>query len=435
MADPFLQTFEDAITICERFVRESEKPSLDQESIRECIETALRELIGAAEWMSMRKQIRVHLQPTMNVGNASVGAYTPGGYCYAGTAGTTTSYGTTTVPREIIISGASWPGYESPLTTTLAQAGITVLDGELRLGTYSLNCLIDNVIDATHAQLDPQFYPSIDYLTASGFMLGFPKYPLPPEFAAGIIAAERNAWFIGTYIPPDQWFTMDKYRVFTGIVRNFTFLPDPKRYGQTALYVHPCPSVATEYDLQIKAWRRPMRLSGKEPWNYQGTITVNAGSSTITGSNTLFDQRMMGAVLRVAGAGTQKPTGTAGKNPYLFQQTVATVTSPTILTLSGPAPLFPSGSPTLTGVGYSVSDPCDVPAALWDCFKANCFAQLAAFCAPKEYLAVRARYEVALRAAKAADNQNRTQMAVGSGTQVISRLRDNPNRPSIHQGF
>lgn len=403
--DPFLSTYEDAIDAADLFVRNSEKPSFDQQSTRMCIESALRELVGAHEWNAMKKAIRIHLQATQNTGDIA----------YAGTAGTVTDYGLTTVDREVILSGATWPSW--------------VLDGELRLGTYSLNCIVDNLLSTTRAQLDPQFYPSIDYSTGQGYMLGLPKYPLPPEFAAGIVAAERNAWFIGSYVPPDQWFLMDKYRVFSGIVRNFTILPDPKRYGQQALYVHPCPSVATEYDLQIKAWRRPMRLSGKESWNYTGTITTTAGSTDVTGTSTAFDQRMVGAVLRVVGSGTSKPTGTAGKNPYLFQQTIASVTDATHLTLSGAAPS------ALAGVGYCVSDPCDVPATLWDAFKALCFAELAQYCSPKEYMEIRARYETRLRAAKASDNMNRTTMGVGTGIQTISRLRDNPNRPLAGPGY
>ena len=60
----------------------------------------------------------------------------PVGIAMQGKQGATTDYGITTVDREIIISGTAWPGYETPLTTTLAQAGISVLDGELRLGVY-----------------------------------------------------------------------------------------------------------------------------------------------------------------------------------------------------------------------------------------------------------------------------------------------------------
>jgi hypothetical protein len=114
-----------------------------------------------------------------------------------------------------------------------------------------------------------------------------------------------------------------------------------------------------------------------------------------------------------------------------FQQTIASVTDATHLTLSTAAPTFPSGAATISTVGYSVSDPCDVPAALWDCFKTGCYAELAQFCSPKEYMAVRARYATALRSAKAADNFNRTKMGVGTGVQTISRLRDNPNRPVL----
>jgi hypothetical protein len=178
-----------------------------------------------------------------------------------------------------------------------------------------------------------------------------------------------------------------------------------------------------------------MRLSGKEPWNYQGTITVTAGSSAVTGTNTAFDQRMVGAVLRVAGAGSQKPTGTAGKNPYLFQQTIASVQSATALTLSGNAPSFPSGGGTLAGVGYSVSDPCDVPASLWDAFKSLAYRELAQYVSPKEYSSISQRAEAKLRTARAADNMNRSAMGVGTGVSTISRLRDNPDRPTIGPGY
>lgn len=423
-----LWTFDDILYAADTFVRFSEKPSMNGSDVRLCVEEALRLLVGAAEWNSMKRTWRAHLQPTV------VGV----NYTYAGTAETVTDYGTTDVDREVIMSGGVWPGYESPLTTTLAQAGITILDGELRLGTYSLNCTPDNTNTSdptTRLQLDPTLYPSEDYTTPDNLMIGFPKYPLPPDFAAGIIAAERNAWFIGTYIPPEQWFVMDKYRIFTGIVRNFTFLPDPKRYGQTALYVHPCPSVATEYDLQIKSWRRPMNLSGREPWQNTGTVTVTAGSAAVTGSGTAFDQRMVGSVLRVAYSGVQPPTGTAGNNRYLFQQTIASVINATNLTLTGPAPTFPSGQSTLTGVGYLVSDPCDVPASLIEAFKEGVYAQLARFCNPKEHKDQVAKYNAALKMAKAADNQDRSVKGVGTGTEVLSRLRDNQSRPLAGPGY
>ena len=443
MSDVFLQTLEDSVDAAEMFVRMVGEKSLDQYTIRMALEDSLRSLCECAEWNSMKKSIRLFLQPTIVAGPGAPGGLSlPGGYCFANKAGTATDYGNTTVDNEVMIQGAVWPTWDN---STLYQAGITVFDGELRCGNFSLNCALDNtngVTDpTTMAQMDPQFHPAADVTSPQGFMLGFPKYPLPPEFAAGIIAAERNAWFIGTYITPDQWFMLDKYRTFTGIVRNYTFLPDPKRYGQLALYVHPCPSLemtqdtGSEYDLQIKAWRRPMRLSGKEPWNYQGTVAVAAGSTAVTGTNTAFDQRMVGAVMRVAGAGSQKPTGTAGKNPYLFQQTIGTVTDATHLTLSGAAPTFPgAGVTTLTGVGYSVADPCDVPAALWDAYKAGCRKELARYVAPKQSALYDTEWQQMIRLAKGADNADRSVKSVGSGQSVISRLRDNSYRPQMGGG-
>jgi hypothetical protein len=414
--DPQIFTYEDALDACELFVRMGEKTSLDQHSQRMCVESALRELVGAADWNSMKKSIRIHLQATI-VGGRIV---------YAGTAGTATDFGNTTVDREVILDPAgtvTWP----------SNPAYPLSDWELRLGTYSLNCLFQNSpstnpIDSTHAQLDSQFYPSQDFPHGQGFLLGLPKYPLPPEFSAGIVAAEQNAWFIGTYIPPDQWFLLDKYRVFTGIVRNFTIMTDPNRPGQQALFVHPCPSVATPYDLQIKAWRRPMVISGKEQWNSKGTVSITQGGAVVTGVGTAFTTQMIGSVIRFAPVGGKRPTGSSGPNPYAFQAIVSDVTDAGTLLISTAAPQ------AFSAVGYSVSDPCDIPQALWECFKARCYLELAQFVNPKGYAQVEARYERALRKAMAADNPNRTVMGVGTGVNTISRLRDNPNRPTLGAG-
>ena len=93
----------------------------------------------------------------MNVGNIA----------YAGKSGTSTSYGNTTVDREVILNGATWPDWSQ------AGPGVSVLDGTLRIGTYSLNCIIDNVIDSTHAQLDSQFL-SLDRLSHRPRVLTWP---------------------------------------------------------------------------------------------------------------------------------------------------------------------------------------------------------------------------------------------------------------------
>ena len=216
-----------------------------------------------------------------------------------------------------------------------------------------------------------------------------------PTSPPGIVAADQNAWFIGTYIPWAQWFLMDKYRIFTGIVRNFTIGPDPKRLGTQAIYVHPCPQVAGPYDIAIKAWRRPMNLSGRDAWQQQGTIAVTAGSAAVTGSGTAFDQRMVGSVFRAAIAGAQPPTGTNGANPFWFQQTIQSVTDATHLTLTAAAPTTFTGAGSASGIGYCVSDPCDIPQSLFEAFKEGINAQTARLCNPKEREKQVARYQQA----------------------------------------
>ena len=56
-----------------------------------------------------------------------------------------------------------------------------------------------------------------------------------------------------------------------------------------------------------------MKLSGKEPWNYTGTITVTAGGANIVGSGTAFDERMVGAVSVWRGPVRRSPAGTGRK--------------------------------------------------------------------------------------------------------------------------
>jgi hypothetical protein len=394
MSSPFCNTYEDVISRSEAFLQSREKvPSLTATSIRNAIQSALREIVSAHDWNCLKRMWRVQLKGTQKDGTltylSSTGAF----------------------PYQITLTDAVFPSWAR--------------DASIRIGTFSLICEIDQVKSPTVATLVANSIPAQDFTTAQPFTLGLERYPLPAEFLNIATASERNSWFVGNYVPWVQYQQINKYRAYSGIVKIFSIGPNPKSYGGQCIYVHPWSQDDSEYDLECNFRPRAMAISGRESWSYAGKISTTAGSTSVVGVGTAFDSRMVGTMLRASADGTTLPTGPAGVNPFMFQQTVASVESTTGLTLSYAAPV------ALSSVKYTVSDPCDVSAAMYDVFIKGVECQLANFCGLGEYKDVMVRYQAALQAARAADLPARPSMVVGESPHVISRLRDFKTRSWI----
>src|SRR5690606_38572764 len=97
--------------------------------------------------------------------------------------------------------------------------------------------------------------------------------------------------------------------------------------------------------------RRPADPSIQE--HRAGTVSVDAGSATVTGSGASFTPAMVGAVLRISGTSAH-PTSAFGDNPAAFESVVTSYTSATeIAVADAPASGY-------TAAKYTLSSPIDI---------------------------------------------------------------------------
>jgi hypothetical protein len=392
MSLQYVVTYDDVLSVVRAF-SSSHGAGNAQEVVRYCIESGMREIIAAKDWNCLRKVWRVPLQAVQTTGTLT----------YAKLSGTTPIYLVTLV-------GATVPDWAE--------------GAQIRVGTYSTICDIDEIVSATEFTLLPPRVPTEDITTATTYTMGRSWYELPAEFIASWAPAERNAWWTGKYVPFEEWHLLERYRVMNGPVNYWTIGPAPDQYGTLALFVEPWSASISDLDFVMKCRPRQLSISGQDPWNYAGTVSVVAGSKTVTGSSgVLFKALMEGAIIRLSDT-SAKPTGTNGPNPYAFQQQIASVNvSAKTLTLRT------ASAVSLTSVGYTVSDPVDIDTCIFDAFLRNCEKQLAHACGMKDYEAIKRVYDVALVEAKIADATTRHREVAVPQSRVRTRLIDYPNIP------
>jgi len=355
--------------------------SNSQEVLRYSVECALREIIAARDWTCLRRLWRVPLQAP-------------------------------------VTGTATYDSATSTLTLVTGATAAWMVDGQVHIGTSATPCDIDSVASATELVLRSPRVPTESIATATAVTIGRYWYELPADFVASWAPAERNAWYVGEYVPFEDWHLLQKYYTTVGTVRRWTIGPAPNRYATLAIYVDPWPSATSEYDLVMKCRPRSLAVSGQEAWSYEGTVSVTADSATVTGTSSNFKSIMAGGIIRFSDSST-KPTGTNGSNPYIFQQSIASVdTVAQTMTLGSVAPV------SLTNVKYVVSDPVDIDIAIYDAFLRNCEKQLAHACAAKDLPTIERQYQVALVQAKINDNYRRQHETAGSGHRVYRRLAD-----------
>jgi hypothetical protein len=406
---PFLCTYDDVLSWVDGFLQgHASAPSVRQEVIRGSVETALREIVGARDWACMKKPFRLQLQASQNTGTISY-------HAAAGTAlDASEGGGVTQYPYQVTLTGGTWPAWAT--------------DGELRLGDDWVINDVACIYSPTVISLRPTRVPAADIAFGSEYVIGQACYPLPGDFVGVWAPAEKNPWFIGEYTPFEDWSLMDKYRTMSSIVRRWTYGPVANRYGVTGFYVYPYSSNTEEYDILMKNRPRPLRVSGQEAWQYQGTVSVAANSTAVTGSGTAFttnQSQAVGSIIRFGG-GTTKPTGTWGRNPFLFQQTVASIASDTALTLSAPSPA------AFSAATYCISDPVDVQQHMFDAFMRGCERRLGHAMGFKDADSLDRLYYVALTEAKRQDSAVKQRQVAGDRSGPLFRLyQQSGNRPFL----
>ena len=127
----------------------------------------------------------------------------------------------------------------------------------------------------------------------------------------------------------------------------------------------PCDSesfYASTATLTYRRRPRDLRLTGWEPTSRQGTVAWNTQQSAlVTGTNTAFNDHMVGAVLRVSGDPTYEPESLTGLHPYVDEGLITSVDK----TGQKLSVWTPAGVIDYTGTKYHVTDYLDISPGMY----------------------------------------------------------------------
>lgn len=245
--------------------------------------------------------------------------------------------------REVTLSGGTWP--------TNAKFGYLVIANQ--------HYEVEQRISDTILTLTAENNPGADIAGGTSFTWYRDNYLLPINYARMSRLYDPANIRPLDYIEPTEF--MEKSRLWRtpSTPHCYTIMHSPEHLGALSLYLGPAPSTAQEYDALYQ--REPNELRTEEEVN--GTVTVSAGATSVTGTGTSFSQEHIGSIIRFSDNGSQEPNPFWGDfldehNPYFAQRVIQTVPSSTSLTIDSEV----SASTTLTDVKFSISDPIDVRA-------------------------------------------------------------------------
>jgi hypothetical protein len=369
-------------------------------ALRDCKRAALeayRELINAHPWTSYYTHGRIITS------GAFVGSdeeYEDAEVNYSPTA--TIQYQSTggTYPRQVTLSGATWP----------AWAG----DGTyLRVG--QVNARVAQMKSATILTLDDQVVFDCDLPAGTPFSLYRDTYLLPCDYIAQDQALfERN--FGGmNYTHPREWLYENRYVFAMGVPMFYTVTGDKQYPGRLTMKIYPWPYESKTIDFIYK--RRPRPL-----WLYKetcGKVATTSGSNVITGTGTAFTEQMVGSVIRIANTGLSLPTSDIGPRPAAFESLITSWVSETsVMTADAP-------SQTLSGLAYTVSDRVDIEeGAMLNAYLRCVEMHLGMVRTLKDKPSARAQYAAELQRAKSADSRSFQGRTAGIHQPLRRRLRD-----------
>jgi len=252
--------------------------------------------------------------------------------------------------RQLTLTGATWPSW--------AQYGRIIMNSD--------RFKVEKRVSDTVITLTSDSNPGADITTATTYDIHRAVYPFPTLARTFTAFGEVTQSFVLGYLTPEQmlytsigWYQPQRPDYFT-------FRSAGDFYGGMEIEFHPPPNTIRNYDFFYEAAARPLRV-----YKYNtGTVSVTAGSTTVTGSGTAFDATHRGSIIRFT-TGTTEPTDLAGggigdtDNPYFAQRVVSSVESGTSLTIDAAV----SATTAISAKKFTISDPIDIePLAMWECW-------------------------------------------------------------------
>ena len=317
-------TFADAYDIGAAFLRGHGAEASSEVRCR-AVQEAFIDIINAYDWLSLEGAGRIHLYSTETDG--------------------TVTY--THDTRRLVLDGSTWPSW--------------VLNGSILLD--EVICEVESYINSTTIVLHESLNPGADLAAGTSYRLFCRWYPLPADFVNFTGPIGRNTWAYGQKISMTELAAYQRnYSESTGPSRYYAIGEQPNAPTEKAIYLWPFATQDEPLDFTYNRRPREPQYSGRDAADMAGTITVSEGSNAVTGSSTLFEDQMAGALLLIGRNGTSVPTGRYGLNRFAEQHRIHSVTSATALALTA------NVTQSLEAVKYLITDPIDVETCAQNAF-------------------------------------------------------------------
>lgn len=337
MPTPFLSTAQDAIDNLS-IISGGGATNPEQRDLRLAVVSAYRSLSTLCDWNFYKRAYRLHLSAPYSTG--------------------TCSYDHTGGAHERLVT------FSTALSSTVQS---WVANGKLLIGNVLHE--VAALKSSTTVTLAEALNPGQD-VSATSFTLLRTSYDMPGDFCGAFDPINEQTQGY-CYVTPQEFIAHERVNPTTTGPLYWTIMPSENSYGTWALRVHGYPTEFGTLDFCYQGRGRPIRYTGYETNNRVGTVTISAGSTTVTGSSTAFSSGMIGSILRVSSDTATAPTGLGDLNPWAEQKVITAVASTTSLTVDS------AFSSAYTATMYTISDPLDVDESLYDLLLATADVELA----------------------------------------------------------
>jgi hypothetical protein len=283
----------------------------EQRDIRTAVHRAYQEVTTMRDWSFYHVHGRVITQAPVTAGTVSF----------------------STATNQLTLSGATWPAWAN--------------DGYVRSGPRVARVAARN--SDTVVTLDAEVTFPEDF-SGQGYILYRTVYPLPDDLRNMDEPSNEFFWWSGIYLTPDEAMKVERVNYRSGYPLHWTIVKDPDSYGWAVKLIgYPIKTETIDFTYRRRA--RGLRYSGHEAAARAGTIS--SSGTAVTGTDTSFDSKMVGSILRV-GTSSSYPDPITGMNPFSTETFITAVGDAVSLTTAAAA--------GASGAKYLVTDPIDVPA-------------------------------------------------------------------------
>lgn len=336
MTAPRIFTYADAIDNLKLFAASCGKGDASQQVMRGAIRAAYMEIPSLCDWPTLTRPGRIHLRALQSTGTVAFN-FTGGAY-----------------ERQLTLTGATWPSW--------CVDAVVRFDGKISH--------IESKKSDTVVTLDATMNPGEDVASTTYSL--FPQwYILPEDFVSLSGPIREDTGYILSKITQTEMLRLYRNEYSTGKPQYYCIAEVPDLYGSLGICLYPVKTESATLDYIYTRRPRRLRHTGHDANDYVGTIAVTAGSATVTGTNTAFNDTMLGAILRIGTDNTHRPTGLEGKYPFIEERSISAIASTTSLTLDNNA------ATTRSGVKYTVASPIDLGVSLHNLFMRQCEKHLA----------------------------------------------------------